>query len=168
LPIKESGAAVRIYQANSPADMNAARDLFREYGASLGFDLCFQSFDRELASLPGDYAPPSGRLLLATYDGQLAGCVALHAWHDDASDDPVCEMKRLYVRPDFRGHGIGLMLANRIIAEARAIGYKRMRLDTVPSIMAKAVTMYRQFGFVEIAPYRENPVAGAIYLEKVL
>lgn len=141
-------------------DIPAIRALFLEYAESLGFSLCFQSFDQELAELPGDYAPPSGRLLVADVDGQPAGCVALHR-----VEDGICEMKRLYVRPASRAHGIGRMLAEAIIAEARAMGYSRMRLDTVVGVMDAAIAMYRALGFREIGPYRENPVPGAIYME---
>jgi len=147
-------------QAESVAQIAQARDLFLEYAKSLNFDLCFQSFDEELAGLPGGYAPPDGRLLLADYQGQLAGCVALHKLEVD-----ICEMKRLYLRPQFRGKGIGRMLTEAVIAEARKIGYRRMRLDTVEPVMKDAVALYRRFGFREISPYRVNPIAGALYME---
>jgi putative acetyltransferase len=150
-------------RAESPAQILLARELFLEYAESLGFSLCFQNFDRELAGLPGEYAPPEGRLLLAEYEGRLAGCVALHAL-----DAGVCEMKRLYLRPQFRGHGLGRALAERIIAEARQIGYRRMRLDTVEPVMKDAVAMYRKLGFVEIDAYCANPMAGAVYMELIL
>ena len=143
--------------------MAQVRELFLEYAGSLGFSLCFQSFDQELAGLPGDYAPPQGRLLLAKYDGQLAGCVALHQ-----IEDGIGEMKRLYVRPQARGKGLGRALADYLIAEARQIGYKKMRLDTVEPVMKDAVAMYRRLGFREIPPYRENPIAGALYMELTL
>ena len=154
-------------QTVSPAQIGQARELFLEYEKSLGFSLCFQNFDQELASLPGDYAPPDGRLVLAEYEGQLAGCVALHklAIGKDKDDARVCEMKRLYLRPQFRGKGLGRAIADRIIAEARQIGYQRMRLDTVEPVMRDAVAMYRKIGFREIAPYRENPMAGTLYME---
>ena len=147
-------------QAESPEQIASVRELFLEYAQSLGFSLCFQSFDEELAGLPGDYAPPEGRLLLATYDSQHAGCVALHKL-----DSRSCEMKRLYVRPRFRGKGLGKALAERIINEARLIGYKQLRLDTVEPVMRTAVAMYRMLGFREIAPYRPNPIEGALYME---
>ncbi|HUE52134.1 MAG TPA: GNAT family N-acetyltransferase [Terriglobales bacterium] len=140
--------------------MAQTRDLFLEYAESLGFSLCFQNFDQELAGLPGDYASPHGRLLLAEYEGQLAGCVALHKLEPE-----ICEMKRLYLRAGFRGKGLGRALAETIIAEARGIGYRRMRLDTVEPVMKDAVAMYRQLGFKEIPPYRVNPIAGALYME---
>jgi putative acetyltransferase len=147
-------------QAESPAQIAQARELFLEYAQSLGFSLCFQNFDKELANLPGDYAQPEGRLLLAEYEGQLAGCVALHKL-----EPRICEMKRLYLRPQFRGKGLGLALANRVLAEARHIGYERIRLDTVEPVMKDAVAMYRRLGFREIAPYCANPIAGALYME---
>ena len=149
-----------MLQAESPQQISQARELFLEYAQSLSFSLCFQNFDKELAGLPGDYASPEGRLLLAFQETQLAGCVALHKL------EPVtCEMKRLYLRPQFRGNGLGRVLAERIIAEARQIGYQHMRLDTVEPVMKDAVAMYRKLGFKEIAPYRSNPIAGAMYME---
>jgi GNAT superfamily N-acetyltransferase len=147
-------------EAETAPQIAQVRELFLEYAQSLGFSLCFQNFDQELAELPGDYAPPAGRLLLAEYDAQLAGCVALHKL-----DSAICEMKRLYLRPQFRGQGLGRLLAERIIAEARHIGYERMRLDSVEPVMKDAVAMYRRFGFKEIAPYRPNPNPGVLYLE---
>ena len=150
-------------QAESPAQIAQARELFLEYAKSLGFSLCFQNFDMELANLPGDYAPPDGRLLLVEYDGQLAGCVALHKL-----EEIICEMKRLYLRPVFRGKGLGRAIADRIIEEARQMGYQRMRLDTVEPVMKDAVAMYCRIGFREIAPYCTNPIAGALYMELVL
>jgi GNAT superfamily N-acetyltransferase len=147
-------------QTESPTQIAQARELFLEYAQSLGFSLCFQNFDKELAELPGDYAPPEGRLLLAEYEDQLAGCVALHKLGPG-----VCEMKRLYLRPQFRNKGLGRALAERITAEARRIGYDRMRLDTVEPVMKDAVAMYSKLGFKEIAPYRANPIAGAMYME---
>jgi putative acetyltransferase len=147
-------------QAESPAQIVQTRELFLEYAQSLGFSLCFQSFDKELAGLPGDYAPPDGRLLLATCVDVPAGCVALHKL-----DPKICEMKRLYVRPQFRGQGWGRTLAERVIADARQLGYRHMRLDTVEPIMRDAVALYRLLGFKQIAPYRPNPIEGAMYME---
>jgi carbonic anhydrase len=151
---------VHLEEAATPEQIALARTLFQEYGASLGFSLCFQNFDKELAGLPGDYAPPKGRLLIADLDSEPAGCVALHEFEPGIS-----EMKRLYVRPGFRGRRVGLALANAVIDAARGIGYERMRLDTVPSEMADAVKMYRRLGFREIAPYRANPQPGTLYME---
>ena len=153
-------SAFHIYRADSATHIAQARELFLEYAQSLGFSLCFQSFDKELAELPGDYAPPRGRLLLAQQEGQLAGCVALHPLSNE-----ICEMKRLYLRPQFRGQGLGRKLADAIISEARSIGYTAIRLDTVEPVMTDAVAMYRRLGFQEIAPYCANPIAGALYME---
>ena len=150
-------------QAESQEQVAAIRELFLEYAQSLGFSLCFQSFDKELAGLPGDYAPPDGRLLLVSHAGVPAGCVALHKL-----EPRICEMKRLYVRPQFRGKGLGRALAELVIADARQIGYQRLRLDTVEPVMQAAVAMYRQLGFREIAPYRENPIEGALYMELLI
>ena len=151
---------LKAVQAEAPEQIAVVRELFLEYAHSLSFSLCFQSFDEEIAGLPGDYAPPEGRLILVTFESQAAGCVALHKL-----DDEVCEMKRLYVRPQFRGKGLGKVLAERVISEARAIGYKKLRLDTVEPVMRTAVAMYRQLGFREIAQYRANPIEGALYME---
>jgi ribosomal protein S18 acetylase RimI-like enzyme len=152
-----------LVQAVSAKQIEQARELFLDYAESLGFSLCFQGFDEEVKSLPGAYAPPSGRLLLAHNQGQTAGCVALRQL-----DKQICEMKRLYVRPDYRGKGVGRMLVDGIIAEARSIGYERMRLDTIESSMQDAIVLYRRRGFRDIAPYRSNPIAGALYLELLL
>jgi ribosomal protein S18 acetylase RimI-like enzyme len=151
---------MKLTQVHSAEELNGARELFEEYAAGLGISLCFQNFDREVAELPGKYIPPSGRLLLAVEDNQAAGCVALRR-----IGDGVCEMKRLYVRPGFRGTGLGRRLAETIIQAAREIGYHRMRLDTLPGKMDPAIAMYRSLGFKEIKPYCDNPVAGAAFME---
>ncbi|MGA9510233.1 MAG: GNAT family N-acetyltransferase [Candidatus Sulfotelmatobacter sp.] len=159
-PVLSVVKTLTFVQAESPAQIAQARGLFLEYAQSLGFSLCFQNFDKELEELPGDYAPPQGRLLLAEYEGQLAGCVAMRPLEPGA-----CEMKRLYLRLQFRCKGLGHALTERIIAEARQVGYQRMCLDTVEPVMKDAVAMYRKRGFREIPPYRENPIAGAMYME---
>jgi putative acetyltransferase len=150
---------MEIIQAQSQTELDQARKLFLEYAVSLDFSLCFQNFDQELAGLPGAYAPPEGRLLLAYDEDQPAGCVALRKL-----GDRVCEMKRLYVRPESRGRNLGRRLALALIQEAREIGYERMRLDTVPA-MREALGLYRSLGFKEIEPYTLNPVAGALFME---
>jgi putative acetyltransferase len=164
-------ATVQIQPAQTNEEIALARELFLEYAQGLGVDLCFQSFDQELAGLPGEYAPPTGRLFLAYAAGaaqpqkaraQLAGCGALRR-----IDDAACEMKRLYVRPAFRGIGLGRALATALIAAARQIGYSRMVLDTLPS-MVEAHELYRILGFREIPPYRHNPIPGALFLELLL
>jgi ribosomal protein S18 acetylase RimI-like enzyme len=151
---------MNFIQASSLVEINQARELFREYEAWLNLDLCFQGFEKELAELPGAYAPPTGRLLLAFDHGELVGCVALRRLSDE-----VCEMKRLFLRPQFHGRGLGRQLAERIIAEGRAIGYQRMRLDTLSEHMGNAIALYRALGFTEIGPYYNNPVRGAMFLE---
>jgi GNAT superfamily N-acetyltransferase len=142
----------------TPADLDEIRAMLREYAAWLEVDLCFQNFEQELAGLPGDYAPPRGRLLIA----EGAGCVALRA-----IDSEVCEMKRLYLRPEHRGLGLGRRLVQAIIDEARSVGYRRMRLDTMPK-MDSAQRLYASLGFREIAAYRYNPEPGARFLELAL
>jgi ribosomal protein S18 acetylase RimI-like enzyme len=133
--------------------------LFKEYASMLGVDLCFQDFERELKELPGEYSEPGGCILLASLDSALVGCVALRPLGSG-----VCEMKRMYVRPGFRGQGVGRILAQNIIAEARRRDYRKMRLDSLP-IMKEAQTLYRSLGFREIDPYRLNPVQGAVFME---
>ena len=145
--------------AESVEDRRTVRRLFAEYSAGLGIDLEFQGFAGELESLPGEYAPPGGRLWLAERGGEAVGCVALRALGAD-----VCEMKRLYVVPAARGSGAGRALARAAIEEARRIGYGRMRLDTLSS-MSVALALYRSLGFRDIEPYRYNPIEGTAFLE---
>lgn len=142
------------------SQLEEVRALFVEYAQSLGFSLCFQGFDEELRALPGMYAPPRGCLLLAIEGGVPAGCAGLHEW-----DAAAAEMKRLYVRPSFRGRGLGRTLAEAALSEARAAGYRSVRLDTIPSLMQSAIALYRELGFREIPPYRKNPIPGTLYFE---
>jgi ribosomal protein S18 acetylase RimI-like enzyme len=153
---------IKIRHAESEKDLTEIGELFLEYAKSLGFDLSFQNFEEELVDLPGDYSPPEGCLLAAVEGGQFAGCVALRQF-----EEGICEMKRLYVRPAYRGRGIGRSLAVSVIEEARKIGYLKMRLDTVPA-MKQAIPLYFSLGFKQISPYRENPIDGALFLELVL
>ena len=150
---------IELVHCDTGARVGVARTLFREYAASLDVDLEFQDFARELRELPGEYAPPGGCLLLAFDGNEPAGCVALRS-----IDQEICEMKRLFVRPQFRGTGLGKQLAEAVIKHARKIGYQRMRLDTLPSMRA-AASMYHSLGFREIAPYRYNPVPGTKFME---
>jgi ribosomal protein S18 acetylase RimI-like enzyme len=149
-----------IKDAKTDEQIAEARILFREYEAWFGMDLCFQGFEAELAALPGKYAMPDGRLYLAYSDDKLAGCIALRKLGDG-----ICEMKRLYVRDGFRGQRIGISLIELLIADAREIGYSKMRLDTYIQKMGKAVSLYETHGFVEIPPYYENPHQGVLFME---
>lgn len=151
---------VKIYQASAAEQLENARELFREYEAWLGLDLCFQGFEEELRNLPGKYAEPEGRLLLVEADGRLAGCIAMRKL-----EDGVCEMKRLFVRDGFRGMRIGNSLIEWLINEARSSGYAKMRLDTFPAKMGKAVKLYASHGFREIGPYYSNPHEGVLFME---
>lgn len=153
---------IHIFPAATEEHIVEVRQLFEEYAASLGVDLGFQDFERELAELPGEYAPPSGRLLLARVEGRMAGCVALRKFSHEVS-----EMKRLYIRPEFRGDGVGRKLAEAVIKAAREIGYTKMLLDTLPS-MERAQALYRSLGFRETEPYRYNPVEGTHFMELTL
>ena len=154
---------MKLKQVESDSEVQKARRLFEEYAAWLGFNLCFQNFDNELAELPGDYAPPNGRLLLAVENDQVAGCVALRK-----IGEGIGEMKRLYVRPDFRGRGLGRMLTETIIEAARESGYQRLRLDTLPGKMDQAIAMYHSLGFRDIERYYNNPYEDAAFMELYL
>ncbi len=151
---------MNLIQAQTPEQIDQARCLFREYADWLQIDLCFQNFEKELAELPGDYVPLAGRLLLAYESAELAGCIALRRF-----DERTCEMKRLFVREQFRGKGLGRQLITAIIQEAKQIGYEHMRLDTLPPKMNDAIALYRAYGFKEIEPYYINPVPGALFME---
>ncbi len=153
-----------IVQAETSAQVSTAREMIEEYAAWLEFKLCFQGYEEEIRSLPGKYAAPSGKLLLALWDGRPAGVIALRPLEEPG----VCEMKRLYVRPEFRGHQIGRILAERIIREAAEIGYSRMRLDTISGKMDSAIAMYRTLGFTEIDPYYKTPVGETLFMELAL
>lgn len=153
---------VRIDLATTALELEAVRSLFHEYAESLGVDLNYQGFDREVRDLPGDYAPPSGTLLLARNDGEPVGCVGVRAL-----DEQTAEMKRLFVRPAGRGLGLGRTLAEAAIMFARKAGFARMRLDTLPQ-MQRAQELYRALGFVEIEPYRYSAVPGTVYMELTL
>jgi ribosomal protein S18 acetylase RimI-like enzyme len=155
---------MKIIQAETLQQIESVRGIFREYEKWLDLDLCFQGFEKELAELPGKYAPPGGRLWLAVdEDEKVAGCIALRKL-----EEGICEMKRLYVRPTYRGRGIGKLLVQSLIDEARKIGYAKMRLDTYPPKMRKAVEIYRANSFVEIKPYYDNPNTETIYMEALL
>ncbi len=151
-----------LRQAASPADVEIARVLFEEYQRGLGISLCFQNFDAELAGLPGAYVPPSGALLLAFAGAAPAGCVALRRIEEET-----CELKRLYVRPAFRGAGLGRVLVEAVLREARERGYRRVRLDTLPS-MKTAQALYLSLGFTDIPPYNDHPIEGTRFMEAPL
>lgn len=149
-----------------PADTNEriqqAADLFRQYATMPGIEVCLQSFDEEVKGLPGEYAPPTGRLLLAVQDDDRAvGCVALQKMGGGA-----CEMKRLFVKPEARGQGAGRCLAEAVLVDAAEIGYEKIRLETLPVVMATAVELYRGLGFEEVPPWSENPKPGVLYMER--
>jgi putative acetyltransferase len=155
-------SAPEIRQAVSAEDVETARELFREYEKSIGISLCFQNFAEEVATLPGVYAPPSGRLLIAFASGQAGGCVALRK-----IGDGIAEMKRLYVRPAHRGTGLGRKLAEAALAEAGAAGYRTVRLDTLAT-MKEAQSLYLSMGFTDIPPYNDHPIEGTRFMEKGL
>jgi putative acetyltransferase len=150
---------MNIAPANTPAEIEEVRQLFREYAAELDVDLCFQGFEEELAGLPGKYAPPKGSLLIASAEDQIAGCVAIRPLVEGE-----CEMKRLFVRPSARNSGVGRKLACKIISVARELGYIAMRLDTLDRL-TEAMRLYEDLGFRRTGPYYENPLPGVVYWE---
>ena len=152
--------ALEMVHATSAEDLAGIRVLFLEYAAFLGVSLNFQDFEGEIEGLPGKYAPPTGSLLLVREGDKPAGCGAFRRLAED-----ICEMKRLYVRPEFRGRGLGRKLATQLIAEAMAAGYSSMRLDTIPAKLPEATSLYGRLGFVEIPAYYENPIPGVVYFE---
>jgi putative acetyltransferase len=151
---------IKIISAATPEHIGTVRSLFTEYQHWLNFSLCFQGFDKELAELPGKYAPPKGRIYIASVAENVAGCIALRPMDEEG----ICEMKRLFVREEFRGKGIGKMLAERIIAEAQQIGYRAMRLDTLQR-MESARALYTKLGFKVIPAYYDNPMDEVVYME---
>lgn len=154
---------IQIVQVENESQIAAAKQIFREYETWLGMSLCFQNFEEELDGLPGKYAPPDGRLYLPFIDDELTGCIALRKL-----EDGICEMKRLFLRENARGHGLGNTLIEKVIADARTIGYSKMRLDTHPPKMGKAVSLYESHGFYKIESYYDNPHEGVLFMEKIL
>jgi len=154
---------VKLIQAISSEEIEAIKSLFIEYAESLNFSLCFQDFDKEIESLPGKYSPPEGSLILAKIENEFAGCIALKK-----IEDGICEMKRLYVKPSHRGKQIGKILVEKIISDAKEIGYKSMRLDTVEGKMDSAIALYKEFGFKKIEKYYTNPEPHTLYMELLL
>jgi ribosomal protein S18 acetylase RimI-like enzyme len=153
---------MEIFIATSPADFATGKRLFLEYAQSLDFNLCFQNFEQELADIQVQYGAPNGCLLLIKNDGEAVGCAGVRRWQGD-----IAELKRMYLQPQTRGLGFGKKLLEAALENARSLGYRSIRLDTLPT-MAEAIALYREFGFADILPYRDNPFEGAIYLEKIL
>jgi len=154
---------MQLIQATTEEQIDTARELFKEYAAELAIDMCFQNFDQELKTLPGKYAQPDGRLLLAYADENLVGCIALRKL-----DNRTCEMKRLFLRPAFRGKGYGRQMIDKLLEAAREIGYERMWLDSLPGKMDSAIALYRERGFKEIPAYYDNPLEDVVYLERAI
>jgi len=154
---------MQLIQATTEEQIDTARELFKEYAAELAIDMCFQNFDQELKTLPGKYAQPDGRLLLAYADEDLVGCIALRKL-----DNRTCEMKRLFLRPAFRGKGYGRQMIDKLLEAAREIGYERMWLDSLPGKMDSAIALYRERGFKEIPAYYDNPLEDVVYLERAI
>jgi len=159
IPLSPGTAMTSVGPAERPEHLALVRALFREYASTLGFNLHFQAFDEELATLPGEYAPPRGCLLLAWQDKDAVGCAGIRPWSADTA-----ELKRLYVQPKARALGLGRALAEAALAHARAAGYRRVRLDSLPT-MERALALYRDLGFQPIPPYRYNPIPETVYLE---
>jgi GNAT superfamily N-acetyltransferase len=157
---KIPSVSISIRQAVSAEEIENARKLFREYETWLGMSLCFQNFEDEVAGLPGKYAPPKGRLYLAYIGDEVTGCIALREIAEG-----ICEMKRLYLRDNARGRGLGNRLIEKLIDDAREIGYRKMRLDTYPPKMGKAVSLYESHGFRPIEKYYDNPHEGVLFME---
>ena len=157
-----NGDLLELVLVETGVHIREVKQLFAEYTETLGFDLDFQDYDDEIAHLPGDYTPPSGRLYLALYDGAIAGCIALRKL-----TPTVCEMKRMYVKPMYRCKGVGKNMALKVLDDARHIGYEKMRLDTIDTMHA-AIALYRRLGFKSIPAYRKNPIEGACYFELTL
>jgi ribosomal protein S18 acetylase RimI-like enzyme len=151
---------ILIFEAKTQKDIDSAKSLFIEYANSLNFDLCFQGFDEEIATLPGKYSQPEGIIYLARHNNSIAGCIALRKL-----EEGICEMKRLYVRPEFRGHKIGKHLCDKLFERARSIGYQKMRLDTISHQMKDAIKLYKSYGFYEIPAYYNNPQEGVVFME---
>ena len=151
-----------IIQAATSEEISHARELFREYGATPDFCVCFKGFEEEIQSLPGIYAPPDGRLLLAYLDGAAAGCIGFRKM-----EPGICEIRRLYVQPQFRGQRLGRRLAEEILVQAHTAGYKKACLGTLP-VMKEAIALYQSLGFVRVTPYKENALEGALYMELAL
>lgn len=151
---------MKIVAATSPEDFDTGKNLFLEYAQSLDFNLCFQNFEQELADIQVQYGIPNGCLLLVKNDGAAVGCVGVRRWKGD-----IAELKRMYLQPQTRGLGLGKKLLEAALENARLLGYRSIRLDTLPN-MTSAIAIYREFGFTNIPPYRDNPFEGTIYLEK--
>lgn len=150
---------IRIIEANTDESIAQTKSLFLEYAESLDFSLCFQNFDNELENFPNQYSPPTGNLFLALSENDPIGCVGVRSFEKD-----ICEMKRLYVKPEYRGKGAGKELAVSAIKSGKELGYEYMRLDTLSS-METANQLYKSLGFIQIKSYRDNPIDGAIYME---
>lgn len=153
---------MEIKTAATPTDFEIGKQMFLEYAKSLGFDICFQNFEQELIDIQVQYGAPNGNLLLVIHNGATVGCAGVRRWEGD-----MAELKRMYIKPENRGAGLGRQLLQAALENARQLGYRSIRLDTLPTMQA-AIALYREFGFTDIPAYRENPFEGTIYLEKKL